>query len=71
MSLNTASAAIGFARKLEEESARFYEEMSGRYAKAGDVFSSFTKENRKYVVQIERAYYGVISDALEGCFALI
>ena len=27
------------------------------------------KENGKNVVQIERAYYGVISDAIEGCFA--
>ncbi len=69
MPLNTASTAIGFTRKLEEESAQFYEEMSRRYVKASDIFSSFTKENRKYIVQIERAYYGVISDALEVCFA--
>jgi len=25
--------------------------------------------NRKNIVQIERVYYGVISDAIEGCFS--
>ena len=30
---------------------------------------AFAAENKKYVVQIERAYYGVITDAIEGCFA--
>ena len=45
MLLNTTSAAISFARKLEEESAGFYEEMSRRYAEAGDIFTSFAKEN--------------------------
>ncbi len=30
---------------------------------------SSARENKKNVVQIERAYYGVISDALEGCFS--
>ena len=69
MELNTASAAIGFAKKLEEDSAKFYEDLSRRYAKDEDVFLSFAKENRKNVVQIERAYYEVISDAIEGCFA--
>ncbi|MBW2104751.1 MAG: hypothetical protein JRI26_01695 [Deltaproteobacteria bacterium] len=34
-----------------------------------DVFLSFAKENKKNIIQVERAYYGVISDALEGCFA--
>ena len=27
------------------------------------------KENGKNATQVERAYYGVISDAIEGCFA--
>jgi len=69
MEINTASATISFARKLEEDSAKFYEDLSQRYPKSKDTFLSFVKENRKNVVQIERAYYGVISDALEGCFA--
>ena len=27
------------------------------------------KENEKNIVQVERAYYGVITDAIEGCFS--
>ena len=69
MKLQTASAVISFTRRLEDESAKFYEDLSQRYAKDKDTFLSFAKENGKNVVQIERTYYGVISDALEGCFA--
>ncbi len=67
--LHTASEVISLARKLENESAKFYEGLSRRYPKDEDVLLSFVKENGKNVVQIERAYYGVISDAIEGCFA--
>ncbi len=69
MEINTASATISFAKKLEEDSAKFYEDLFQRYAKDEDVLLSFAKENRKNVVQIERTYYGVITDAIEGCFA--
>ena len=69
MEINTASATISFAKKLEEDSAKFYEDLSQRYAKDADVLLSFAKENRKNIVQVERAYYGVITDAIEGCFA--
>jgi len=67
--LHTASEGISFARKLENESAKFYQDLSKKHAKNEDVFLSFVKENGKNTVQIERAYYGVISDAIEGCFA--
>ena len=69
MKLNTASEVISFTKKLEEDSAKFYKELSQRYVKDEDIFLSFVKENKKNIIQIERAYYGVISDALEGCFA--
>ncbi len=69
MEINTASATISFARKLEEDSAKFYEDLPQKYPKGEDVFLAFAKENRKNIVQFERAYYEVISDALEGCFA--
>lgn len=69
MEINTASATISFAKKLEEDSAKFYEDLSQRYAKDEDVLLSFAKENRKNIVQVERAYYGVITDAIEGCYA--
>ena len=69
MELHTASEAISFARKLENESANFYQDLSQRYAQNEDVFLSFAKENEKNMTNIERAYYGVITDAIEGCFA--
>ena len=69
MTLHTCSEVISFSRQLENESASFYEHLSQKYAKDEDVFLSFAKENKKNIVQIERSYYGVISDAIEGCFA--
>jgi len=69
MKLQTASEVINFAEKLEDESAKFYEDLSKRYTESKEIFLSFAKENGKNTMQIERAYYGVISDALEGCFA--
>ena len=69
MKLQTASAVISFAKSLEDESAKFYEDLSQRYAEDKDVFLSFAKENRKNLVQIDRAYYGVITDAIESCFS--
>jgi hypothetical protein len=69
MILHTASEVISLSRKLENDSAAFYEDLARRYAAAAASFQAFAGENRKNVVQVERAYYGVITDALEGCFA--
>jgi rubrerythrin len=67
--INTCSAAISLARELEKGSAEFYKDLAERTADNKDLFLSFAEENEKYLKQIERAYYGVITDALEGCFA--
>jgi len=69
MVINTCSGAMSFAKELENESAQFYQNLSQRFVKDKEVFLSFAKENGGYITQIERAYYGVITDALEGCFA--
>jgi rubrerythrin len=69
MELNTASETVSFARELETESAKFYENLAQKYAQGKEIFLSFAKENNKNIVQTERAYFGVISDALEGCFS--
>jgi rubrerythrin len=69
MKLQTASAVISLAKSLEDESAKFYEGLAQRYTQGKDIFLSFAMENKKNIVQIERAYYGVITDAIEGCFA--
>ena len=34
-----------------------------------EYLARYAKENRKYASQIQRTYYSVISDAIEGCFA--
>ncbi|MFC2008003.1 hypothetical protein ACFLVB_05375 [Chloroflexota bacterium] len=69
MILNTCSSAISLARELENKAADFYENLSQRYARGADIFLSFAKENRKSITRTEMVYHGVISDALEGCFA--
>jgi len=69
MKLHTATEVMSLAKKLESESAKFYRDMSRRYVRDGDVFVSFARENEGNIVQIERAYYSVITDAIEGGFA--
>jgi len=67
--INTCSEAISLAKKLENQSSEFYKNLAETVAEDKDVFLSFVEENGKFVTQIERAYYGVITDAFEGCFA--
>ena len=69
MILHTASEGITFARKLENDSAEFYENIAKQNTRDADALATFAQENKKYITQIERAYYGVITDAIEGCFA--
>ena len=69
MQLNTSASVISFAKQLEADSAAFYEKMAEEYPKAAELFLAFSRENSKYTVMIQRAYYGVITDAIEGCFA--
>lgn len=69
MAINTCAEVISLARKLEEDSSSFYQQMAQKLVKDKDLFLSFIEENKDYITQIERAYYGVISDAIEGCFA--
>ncbi len=65
----TASAVISFAVKLEEDSGNFYEQLAQRWANSSETLTPFSTQNRKNKTAVQRAYYGVISDALEGCFA--
>jgi len=67
--MNTCSQVISFAKELENESGNFYRDLSKRFNQEEALFLAFAEENGNYVTQIERAYYGVISDAIEGCFA--
>jgi len=67
--LHTAAEVLTLAKKLESESAKFYENLAQRYTEGKEISLSFAKENSKYIVQVERAYYEVITDAIEGCFS--
>jgi hypothetical protein len=69
MRLHTASEVISLTKKFEGESAKLYRDLARGYPKNRDVFTLFAKENDGNIVQIERTYYGVISDAIEGGFA--
>lgn len=69
MVVSTASAALSLARKLETDEAVFCEELARAYPQGAELFLAFSKENRKYITQFERAYYSVITDAIEGGYA--
>ncbi len=69
MALTTASAIISLARKLEQESAKLYESLAAKHPRGAEVFLAFARENARNVQQVERTYYSVISDAIEGGFA--
>jgi rubrerythrin len=69
MILNTCSQVMSLAKELEGKSANFYRDLSKRFGEEKDLFLSLADENEGHVTHIERAYYGVITDAIEGCFA--
>lgn len=69
MGISTCSGAISLSKELESQSAKFYQTLAKTFEKEKDFFLSLAKENEKFIKQIERAYYGVITDAIEGCFA--
>ncbi|MFH0786906.1 MAG: hypothetical protein V2B13_04730 [Pseudomonadota bacterium] len=68
MQLCTTSETISFGRMLEESSALFYQDLLQKYPEA-KALAAFPEENRKFVIQIQRAYQSVITDAIEGCYA--
>lgn len=69
MKLNTASAAVRFAKQLEDESRNLYERATERYPELQSAFAPFIRENKRNVGSIDRAYIGVVSDALDTQFA--
>jgi hypothetical protein len=50
-------------------SATFYEELAKLFPADAEKFAGYAAANRKNISNVERAYYGVITDAIEGCFA--
>src|SRR5512136_2070491 len=70
MIINTIAEGMSLAKKLENDSGSFYEALAKKYPQGAETFLSLSKENQKNIQNIERAYYGVITDAIEGCYAL-
>jgi len=68
MKLNTASAVISFAKELEENSIKYYENLIQKYAQDKETFLAFIKENKKNI-SVQRVYYEGITEAIEGCFS--
>jgi rubrerythrin len=69
MEINTAAALITYISKIEQESAKLYEKLAKKHEELRETFLSFAKENKQNETNIKRAYYSVISDALEACFS--
>lgn len=69
MKLTTASEVVSFAKDLEDKTEEFYKQLAERYQDQTETFSSFAKENRKNKIAIQRAYQGVVTDALETGFS--
>ena len=69
MELNTASAAIRFAKNLEDDSRELYERVSERYPEWQTAIAPYIRDNKRNVGSIDRAYIGVVSDALDTQFA--
>ena len=68
MELTTAASVISYISRIEQESAVFYEQCALIHEPLKEVFLLFMKENKKNEANIKRAYYSVVSDALETNF---
>jgi len=66
--MSTGSQVVRFSQDMEEESAEFYERLAKQESEAGNMFKSFSIQNRKLALIVQRAYVSSISDAVEGCF---
>lgn len=69
MKLHTASEGVTQAKQFESDAAEYYTALAQLFPKDAETLLSFAKENKGYITQIERAYFGVITDAIEGCYA--
>ena len=68
MELNTAASVIKYVSRLEVESAALYEEWSKLHENLRNSFERFSEQNKKHEQKVKRAYYSVVSDALETGF---
>jgi rubrerythrin len=68
MECTTAASVITYVSKIELDSAKLYEQWGKLHEKLRDSFEAFAKANKKNEQRVKRAYYSVVSDALETNF---
>jgi hypothetical protein len=68
VNLRTASQVLGYAKQLEDDAVRLYQSMSESYPSSGEAFLSLAKQNKKNMLLIDRAYWGINNDAFETGF---
>jgi hypothetical protein len=68
MECTTAASVITYVSKIELDSATLYEQWGKLDGKLREFFDVFAKVNRKNEQRVKRAYYSVVSDALETGF---
>jgi len=68
MECTTAASVITYVSKIELDSAKLYEQWAEHHEKLKNTFEAFAKVNKKNEQRVKRAYYSVVSDALETGF---
>lgn len=68
--LNTASGLIEYYTKYEDRIKSFYETLAEdeRCAANKELFRSMAEESENHKKEVLRAYYEVITDAIEACY---
>jgi hypothetical protein len=68
MECTTAASVITYVSRIELDSAQLYEQWGKLHERLRNSFEAFAKTNRKNEQRVKRAYYSVVSDALETGF---
>jgi len=70
MQLRTTSETLSFIKDHERKLIDMYSQISERFPQsdANGVLASSIKEIKGYIQELDRSYYSVITDAIEGCF---
>ncbi|MBC7235031.1 MAG: hypothetical protein H5T69_04265 [Chloroflexi bacterium] len=65
----TAAAIIRFCENLQDDSARFYEQLAQRFPEHRRTFQGYAQRCERNKVQIVRTYQETVTDALETGFS--
>ena len=72
MDLTTVSSVLNVYERLEDQTAKFYEELAenDRYSKEMEMFLDLAKDSRRQKDRVLRAYRECVTDILEVGFSL-